>query len=625
MKKLTVILAILLVSACGNQPIRPDNREYIGLDQATSYYQAKDYQNAALAYQELFNQYSKPEFAIIAADSYLQIQQFLKAEQLINSIQLSDQPLHLLVLTELALFNQQDNAALNYFNQIRLKQDTEYYNKYLLVKSKLYRQYHDYLQAALALIELSQLDELSNYNDSIINFLSMTSESSLSKELFNPELNQFALGWLEAAYVGFSKNPNAVNQWKNNWPNHPGIEFFLSSIRYNKIAVLLPFSGRYQNISNSIQQGMIAAMYPNAHSEQELIFFDTGSDGENFSNAWYGALDSAAELIIGPLEKKSIEQLTQLNSSTIPVILLNEIESETNPLGFYQFPLSPEDEAKNIATRLIAENKKRVLLLAPESEMGRREAIAFEKEFNFDDGLIVNYAFYPPTAHDYSNEMKSTLGLIDSKQRINRLERILGTELESEPQIRPDIDAIVIFASAKQARLIKPQLKFFKAEDVPVYTSSQVFTGKVDKVLDKDLNGIKFTQSKFVTTPDLYSDTLEFDVNRLDSSLKFFAFGYDAITLSSKIELMHRHPNQKYEGLSGWLSLDSKGAIHRELGWAQFRRGVPVLLADIVVDSWLEVNPVEEDNSEMQESEYKDLQNETIESDSDTETLTNNL
>jgi outer membrane PBP1 activator LpoA protein len=559
MKRIIPLLAILLVSSCGNQPIRPDNREYLGLDQANSYYQNSDYQNAALAYNQLFRQYGNDEFAIKAADSWLQVQQYLKAEQQLNTIPLSKDPLQLLVLTELSLFNQQENSATNYFSQIEINSTSEYYKKYLLVKSKLYNQNYNYLSAALALIELSQLDEFKNYNESIINLLSMVSEEELTQELFNNERIAYDQAWLEAAYVAYSDEANAINQWKINWPDHPAIEFFLTNISYKKIAVLLPFSGRYKTIAKSIQQGLIAAMYPNATEEQELVFFDTGSDGENFSSAWYGAMEFSAEFIIGPLEKKSIQQLIQMNTATVPVLLLNKLDSEENQIGFYQFSLSPEDEAKNIAARLIAEDKKRVLLLAPESEMGRREAVAFEQEFNFDDGKIINYAFYPQAAHDYSNEMKSILGLVDSRQRIRRLERILSVDLKAEPQIRPDIDAIVIFANAKQARLIKPQLKFFKAEDVPVYATSQVFTGKIDTVLDKDLNGIKFCQNKFVTDPEFYLEQLNFDVNSINSNMKFFAFGYDAYALSSRIELMYRQRHQKLDGLSGVLSIDSKG------------------------------------------------------------------
>ena len=80
--------------------------------------------------------------------------------------------------------------------------------------------------------------------------------------------------------------------------------FFVQLNQYQNIAVLLPMTGTYKNISKSIKQGMIASLYRDGASQQRLSFFDTGSSGETFSHAWYGAIESGAEFIIGPLEKK---------------------------------------------------------------------------------------------------------------------------------------------------------------------------------------------------------------------------------------------------------------------------------------------------------------------------------
>lgn len=583
MKKIFLVSFILLLSACGNQTIRPDKTDYLGLEQAQHFYQQKDYLKAANAYQNLFNSYKNPEFAVYAADSWLQLGEDSKAQQLTSMLNLQNN--HLLALVRAQLAINQGNYLIDLENitgQLR--------PRYLKVKAQLEAGNNDYLSAALALIELSSLDSFNDYNNDIINFLLQTPENKLADTVFNLDLTELQQGWLEAANVLHSNDSEAIKNWKSRWYTHPANVMFLSLNHYNKVAVLLPLSGKYRNIAKSIQQGMIAALYKDNTSKQQLMFFDTGSLGEYFSNAWYGAIEAGAEFVIGPLEKSSINQLTQINSSSIPVLLLNKLESNNNPLGFYQFPLSQKDEVRNVANRLIAENKKRIMLLAPESQKGRLLAKTFEDDINGLGGEIVSYAFYPESTHDYSREIKGALGLGESLIRARKLQSILSTPLVNKPQIRPDIDAIFIIAKPKQARLIKPQLKFFQAENVPVYSTSQILSAVVDTALDKDLNGIKFPQSAFIIEPQSIQNVLEFDVSKIDSNNKFFAFGYDAVSLYPRLEWMQRLPNQKILGMSGQLSVDSNGTVHRDLAWAQFKQGKAVLIPTIISKEMKDAN-----------------------------------
>ena len=575
MKKILLVSFILLLSACGNQTIRPDKTEYLGLEQAQSYYQQHDYLQAANAYEKLFNAYNIPEFGVYAADAWLQLGEYEKAQQLLNHIQQENNPLLDLVQAQLAINQGNYNIGLkNITGQLR--------PRYLKVKAQLDAGKQNFLSAALALIELSSLDSFTDYNNDIINNLLQVPQEQLSDTVFNLDLTELQQGWLEAMHVLYSQDADAVKNWKSRWYTHPANVLFLSVNHYNKIAVLLPLSGKYKNIAKSIQQGMIAALYKNNLSKQELMFFDTGSQGERFSYAWYGAIEAGAEFVIGPLEKNSIAQLTQFNSSSVPVLLLNQLESPDNSYGFYQFPLSQADEVRNVAVRLIAENNKRIMLLAPESQKGRFLAKTFEDDLNELGGQIVSYAFYPESTHDYSREIKAALGLHESLIRARTLQSIISTPLVNTPQIRPDIDAIFILAKPKQARLIKPQLKFFQAEKVPVYSTPQILSSIVDTALDKDLNGIKFPQSAFIIEPQSLQSVLNFDVSKIDSNKKYFAFGYDAVSLYPRLEWMQRLPSQKLQGMSGQLSVDGKGMVHRDLAWAQFKRGKAVLLPPLV-------------------------------------------
>ena len=572
--KICFVFCILLLSACGTQTIRKDDQYFQDSELAKSYYQQKDYINAANAYTQLYNNYPEDQFALYAADSWLQAGNNLKAESFLSRVKNLSHDLYRVIQAELNI------AKGNYQFEIG-DINGEYRPRFLITKALFDQHNQNYLSAALSYIELSSLDEYIDYNNQIINNLIYIPETELNQALYNFELSELQQGWLEASIISLTANDESAQQWKDRWQDHPAHLLFNQINNYENIAVLLPLSGVYKNIAKSIQQGMIAAIYQNDRSQQ-LTFYDTGSQGESFSNAWYSSIESGAELIIGPLEKNSISQLTQINSSSIPVLLLNQIDQENNPFGFYQFSLSQDDEIINAATRLIAENKKRIMLLAPESESGRKLAKAFEVELNYLGGQVVSYDFYPESTHDYSREIKQALGLNDSRLRARKLQALMPEKLVNTPQIRPDIDAIFILAKPKQARLIKPQLKFYQASNVPVYSTSQIFSNSISPAKDKDLDGIKFCQSHFIINPMSLQDDLKFDVSDINNK-KYFAFGFDALTINPKLEWMQRMQNQSVQGLTGKLTVDGNGKIHRELGWAQFNRGIAEIIPSVIL------------------------------------------
>ena len=585
MKYLTLIVSILLLSACGNQMIRPETQQYQGLSQAQYDYQSKNYNRSAQAYGQLYDVYQKDEFALYAADSWLQLGNINQTQRLLSRVRNTNHPLYQLLSAEIAA------SEDKFFNLESINGPLR--ERYLRIQSQMLERQHKNLDAALLLIELSEHNNDEDYASRIVNNLAKVPENQLTQSLFNMDLSRQQQGWLEAAYAANTNDSNAIEQWQNNWNNHPAQIFFNQSNNYSSIAVLLPLSGKYSTISKNIQQGMIASLYRDGANQQQITFFDTGSNGETFSYAWYGAIESGAKFIIGPLDKNSLNQMNQLNSATLPVLVLNQLGADENPNGFYQFSLSQEDEVLNVATRLIAENKKRIVLLVPESQKYQKLAKTFEEEYNYLGGQIVDYAFYPSKSYDYSREIKKILGLNQAKARKNKLQKLIGEELNFSAQIRSDVDAIFILAKPKQARQLKPQLKFFKAEKLPVFATSQIVPSKIDPKVDKDLDGIKFCQSQFTLNSKGLENALNFDPNKIKSHKKYFAFGYDAIALHSRVEWMQRMQNQKVQGLSGQLWVDGNGVVHRDLAWGQFKRGRPVSIPSIVIENDLKADETE--------------------------------
>ena len=169
------------------------------------------------------------------------------------------------------------------------------------------------------------------------------------------------------------------------------------------------------------------------------------------------------------------------------------------------------------------------------------------------------------------------LKIDESEARGKSLATVLRQPVEFEAQRRNDIDVIFLAARPRQGRLIKPQLRFFDAGEVPVYATSQLYSGKPDSRADRDLNNINLPLSPIQLkrvqasgdTP-LESETPSRRLGQMDT---FFGLGSDAINLLPYMELLANNPGLAYPGETGKLAIASRGTIARTLEWVRFRNG----------------------------------------------------
>ena len=80
------------------------------------------------------------------------------------------------------------------------------------------------------------------------------------------------------------------------------------------------------------------------------------------------------------------------------------------PQRFYQFALSPEDEAREVARRVIADGRPRGVALVPEGEWGQRVLAAFSAELVAGGGALVDKHVYPTGTADFEQILVDLLG-----------------------------------------------------------------------------------------------------------------------------------------------------------------------------------------------------------------------
>jgi outer membrane PBP1 activator LpoA protein len=400
--------------------------------------------------------------------------------------------------------------------------------------------------------------------------------------------DQIVDGWLALAPIATS-NPadlrRSLLHWRETYTNHPAAGVLLADLLASQhtsgfptqIALLLPLSSPQRAAALAIRDGFLAAHLRGAGADATSIHvYDTAQGG---SQAQYlrAQLDGA-DFIVGPLLAADVEQvITQ--AGFVPTLALNFSQTATPSLrSFYQFSLSPEDEARVIADAMALGGAKSAVAFIPNSDRGRRTLATFRMEFEARGGRLIDSVGYDRGSQEFAQPIMSLLNITRSNQRERRLAANLGVPIEFEPRRRQDIDAIFIAADdARAGRLLAPQLRFYSAGDIPTFATSDIYDPG-NAAGDNDLNGLIFADAPVLIAPsasagDLRRDLQEYWPQR-GGLTKLYGMGFDAYQLIGSLYNDSRAA-WPVRGMSGDLSLDANGRIHRALPLAQFRNGKP--------------------------------------------------
>jgi outer membrane PBP1 activator LpoA protein len=405
-------------------------------------------------------------------------------------------------------------------------------------------------------------------------------------------------GWLSLAALANSTGQqgigwgNGLVRWQESYIDHPAIGVLKdlslpegSLLNYpRQIALLLPLSGNGGVQGNAIKNGFLGAYFSaisGVDSEQEIRVYDVNSEG--VANAYSKAVQDGAEFVVGPLLRRSVAELATELLLPVPILSLNYLaNNQPSPPGFYQFALAPEDEAAAAAQRAIDDGGKRAVALVPANDWGRRVMSSFATEFEGLGGTLLEFRSYEPTSQDFAFEIENLMALSQSVQRYQRLRANIGGPLQFDPRRRQDVDIVFLAADAKAGRLIKSQLKFHYSGELPVYSTSFIYS--MDGRSDSDLNGVMFADAPWIISPPawiadypgIYAEYWPTE-KRLT---RLHAMGYDSYHLVGELFNARENPMQEIVGATGRLFLTMDGRVHRKPAWAQFERGEPTPLPD---------------------------------------------
>jgi outer membrane PBP1 activator LpoA protein len=576
------------------------------------------YLDAAILLTDLANSLPTPQkqdyqlrvASLLLLGNYIQQADQVLQETNVTGLDASFTVRKILLNGELALAKQMPDEALrqlssldNYIQSAAVEHQREYYRIQIDIHSALKR----YADAALARAKLEPLlednNEVLENQETLLRDLQALDAAEL-QSLIRQNTNDIVRGWLSLAYIAkiASDEQQArqeIDQWRSQYPHHPVKQSIVATIiaqqpealgRPTHIAVIVPMTGRFASAASAVRNGLLTAYYADSQHNYrpEIRFYDEGEDPQQIQTIYQQAVNEGADFVIGPLNKEAVTNLARYNGVQGGVLALNYgdiVEGERLPSNFFQMSLSPEQEAIHVAEHAWLDGHTKAAAIYPDTPWGVRVYEAFKERWEELGGTIVEYQTYDMKKSDYAAPIKQLLNIDESEKRYRTIKDLVRQKVEYEPRRRKDVDFIFMAAFSRQGRLLRPQLKFHRGSDIPVYATSHVFSGNLQPDMDRDMNGVRFSDMPWTLASHNKNDDLKLQIktvwpNTSNRYMRLFALGIDAYQVVPELNRMRRNRFTSLQGTTGILYLDINNRIQRRLLWAQFQEGIPKILAD---------------------------------------------
>jgi outer membrane PBP1 activator LpoA protein len=517
------------------------------------------------------------------------------------------------------------NDAIDIVEQLLNTLDDKYGldDRVYALEAKVFAHKHAWLNASKALQKTTTWQ--GDKNQQIWQWISQLEQVQLEEALGR----EFSLQpWLQLAIIlkryalqgeMFTKQ---IVRWQSRNTSHPLVTDLpeeisqalqLTPIKPQKIAILLPLTGRLANQGLAIKEGLLAA-YIQALPQLEHSFTKNPDPERLFQQVRFfdSALKTSEELnllvanfdvVVGPLIKEKISGLASILPAEKILLALNridfkpstEIPTLTNPLLIdaelvperYYFSLAPEDEAEQIAEHLYTKQLVRPIVFASQNLTTQRMAQAFINRWQKSPQATPPEITVFKDNKDMRSKVSEMLDVAQSKLRIRQIEQLADVDVFGVERNRRDIDSVVLFANPEQTELLNPiieaSLSPFARKSLSVFASSRSYSLDLTNNSLRDLRNLTFTDMPWML-PDHKWQKLALQTNQLwpqrqDNLLRLFAMGFDAYNLLPKLRLLKTLPQINSDGLTGKISVDGNGVLYRRLPLAQVGRDKVELLA----------------------------------------------
>ena len=595
---LAALAAVTLVLAgCVSVPQGPAP----SADQAAALARQGNQAAAAQMYEALATENrgaQRNDFAIQAAESYLAAQRPDDAARVLDLLSTPLSPGETLdrSLVEVRIALQRGQAARGWqlIQAVAVPQEAEPASRYLRLREQVAFAAGDPAAGVEAEVELEhRLLNAADVQQSRVVLLHQLRDAAERGVSIQPaaEKNPVVRGWLELAPLAAeaARTPATaeadLSAWLGDHSGHPAVEVVRSELLGEQpqslaaqahIALLLPITGSAGPLAVSVRDGFFTAYYQTPVQQRPIVrVYDTGGE-QSVSDGITAATQAGADIIVGPLMRQAVAAAAADRMQRPPMLALNFLpDGQQAPPLFFQFALSPTDEARLVARRVLSDGHHAGIAIVPSGELGSRVLSAFTQQLQSGGGTVLASTMIDTAEADYSDRIKQVLGIDQSRDRLEKLESLLGTRLEFVPRRRDDIQFIFAPATATIERQLQPQLRFYYAGGIPAYATSEAF--EPDPHANQDLDGLIFPGMPWMLGSPL-AEAVRSAASEAwpaggPSRGSLFAFGFDAYRLAEALRENRAPSSLDLGGLTGQLTLGPDGRVQRQLIWAQLHGG----------------------------------------------------
>ena len=292
--------------------------------------------------------------------------------------------------------------------------------------------------------------------------------------------------------------------------------------RGDKIAVLLPQSGRFRDIVGTPAKLGILAAVQDLKARLEVVFYDTNK--HSIQDIASQVAGDGTRLILGPILKPEVEALIS-SSSTLPAIVFNTT-AQTMPAGMYYFDLGPNFEGMAAASRMAADGHSRVVVTQGPSVRQRRVYEGFLSQAG-QAGLTVSACEYQDIKTVRADLGKCSLG---------------------------GVDAVYINGTAIEANAVRPVLAL--GEGQPVYLTASSYAGVNHSGLEMSMRGALLGDMPWLLSESSMKEAFMRHIPKADAQAqRIFAAGYDSVGVAFSLPRLAPGSGNTLHGLSGDISL----------------------------------------------------------------------
>lgn len=330
-----------------------------------------------------------------------------------------------------------------------------------------------------------------------------------------------------------------------------------------------------------------------ANNQAQIKVYDTNS--QPVAQLLQQAQSDGATLVVGPLLKENVQAVATAQTP-LNILALNEPDGLQNHPNMCYFALSPEDEARDAANHMWAQNKRMPLLLVPSNNYGNRVAVAFTQQWQKLGGGQVDEQTFGSVA-DLKARINSNSGIamtgtpvtLPSASTSSSAVSVAGMTFDA-PQTTPaassgtasgPIDSVYIVASQSELALLKPMITMSTGSrsSISLYASSRSAQSGAGPDFRLEMDGLQFSDIPLLSgaNPALMQQAVA-KFNNDYSLARLYAMGVDAWTLANHFSQLRQSSSYQINGNTGILSASQNCVINRTLSWNQYSHGeiVPV-------------------------------------------------